>query len=742
MKRAPESNDFFFAKSVIKKKTDKISGYGKSEGEIIKYEPWDDTEEEWTKRHVKEQIKTTISRMQATDLKDEQRIYVVLGLSSLFTPHKRKNTPSNIRVFDNNVKKILKNLSASFLAYLNAPHNRLLISCPLSRLSKVSEIKKGCNSKYYAPLKRIGPLTIGEQVSDNLLADTEWKTKNKPVLIQLIPNLTPDLRKDYSAQVIRYLISLGREPIDTHLGMILAYLNKESTTALLETSNFVFQINEVPEGVAQLVKKRKRSSKVAIEVNSSSFENGKSKVDNLPTICLLDSGVSEIPPLAGLVQRDGYHFRDLEDGAKDDGHGTPIACLAIYGEELTQPKARIISYKIFAEDHKKLDIRAYQQAINKYSNKTRIFLSSINFKRQNAFITSELDHFIQLNNICFVVSAGNIRSNKDVLDYAMAGIPSSEYVQNYPIEDPASAVTLMAVGAISRRRNANSISQKNELAPFTTCGVTNSSLHKCAKPEVVQNGGNYCKDETCLGLESFNKFGQKMDTFVGTSFSAPILARNLAEIEAKYGQPYGGKIKNAETLKAIALASARAGNHVCMGFGETKSFVTCDEAHALVYSEGEIPLDDRVSIKSFHTESKAYIKVKVPTGVCCIEMFLVHSDNNYLTTEPCLNTYLRVYAHKEGNETAPVKLVNPSEVYKKSHMKVFKWQFRRTSMQGIWTFTIIPEPCVDMLPEHQKDTIVRYGCAIRLTSREIPRTRGFISLSERLHMNNKTYLER
>ncbi len=743
MKNAPESNDFFFAKSVIKSKTDRISGYGGTEGQLIEYEPEDDAEEEYIKNTVKEQIKTTISRMQSTDLKDEQRIYVVLGLNSLFAPHKRESTPPNITVFDNHVKSILKNLSADFLAYLNVEHNRVLVSCPLSRLSKVCQMKKGCNSKYYGSLKRIGPLTFREQVSEYLLTDIEWQTKNKLVLIQLVPNLTSDLKEKYSAQITNYLVRNGKQPIDTKLGMIIADLNKESTTELLETSNFVFQVSEVPEGIAQKMQKRRRaSSKVVVEATESSFENDKSMVNNLPIICLLDSGVSNIPQLNGLVQRDGYHFLDLEDGAKDDGHGTPIACLAIFGEELLQPKTQIISYKIFAEDQKKLDIRAYQQAIAKYSSKTRIFLSSINFKTPYPFITSELEHLIQLSNVCVVVSAGNIRNAKDVLDYAFAGTPSATYVQNYPIEDPASAVTIMAVGSISRRHTLNSISKENELAPFTTCGVTNSSLHNCPKPEVVQNGGNYCKDKTCLGLESYNKFGKKMDTFVGTSFSAPILARNLAEIEVKYGQPYGGKVKNVETLKAIALASARSGSHACMGFGETRSFPTCDDAHALVYSEGEIPLDDRVSLKRFHTLSKAYIKIKVPTGVSCIEMFIVHSDNNYLTAEPCLNTYLRVYAHKEGNETSAVQLANPSEVYKKSHMKLFKWQFSRTSMQGIWTFTIIPEPTVDMLPEHEKATIVRYGCAIRLTSREIPRTRGFISLTERLRMNNGRYLER
>ncbi len=585
-------------------------------------------------------------------------------------------------------------------------------------------------------------MTFQEQVPEYLLTSEDWKNTDKPVLIQLVPNLTPELKKSYSDRVIDYLIKSGKQPIDTNLGMIIADLNKDSTAKLLETSNFVFQVNEVPEGVAQRLKNKRRTAKQLVaEGATSEFEDNEVSLSNLPTICLLDSGVSKIPQLDGLVEQDGFHvFRgDLEDGARDEGHGTPIACLAIFGEGSLQPKARIISYKIFSENQKRLDIRAYEQAINKYSSRTRVFLSSINFKLPSPYLTSELDHYVQLNNVCFVISAGNIRKTREVFDYANAGTPCSTYIPNYPIEDPASAVNIMAVGAISKRQNHISISKENELAPFTTCGVTNSSLHKCPKPEVVQNGGNVCKDKTFLGLDSFDKTGaRRTDKFIGTSFASPLLARNLAEIEAKYGN----RIKNVETLKAIAIASARAGNHECMGFGETRSFTACDDGHALAFAEGEIPLDDRTSVKNYHIESKAHIKLKVPIGVSCIELFIVHSDNNYLTTEPCLNTYLKVYAHKEGNETTTVKLSNPLELYKKAHMKVFRWQFARTSMQGIWTFTIIPDTTVSMLPEHQKNTIVRYGCAIYLTSREVPRTRGFISLTDRLRLNNGRYLVR
>ncbi len=142
MVKSPELNDFIFVKTRLESKPHQTSGYGGNEGRIIEYLPSCSDEEEWSKKVVKEQIKSTISRMASTDLKDSERIYVVLGFNSTAAIHKKPTTPENITIFDKHAKDIIKNLSATFVAYLNAKHNRLLVSCPLSRLLKVTEKRK------------------------------------------------------------------------------------------------------------------------------------------------------------------------------------------------------------------------------------------------------------------------------------------------------------------------------------------------------------------------------------------------------------------------------------------------------------------------------------------------------------------------------------------------------------------------------------------------------------------------
>ena len=100
-----------------------------------------------------------------------------------------------------------------------------------------------------------------------------------------------------------------------------------------------------------------------------------------------------------------------------------------------------------------------------------------------------------------------------------------------------------------------------------------------------------------VGVSAYNKKGMLVSNLVGTSFSAPLFARRLAEIDSRYGYE---KIKNTETLEAIAVVSCNKINSVCTGFGESKSFIGCDRNHALYVTEGQIPLSYRRPAHHIH----------------------------------------------------------------------------------------------------------------------------------------------
>lgn len=738
------SNEIIFVKSTTDQRISvKKAAWPAGGFEIIDYEASEDYEKEWISKDVKAQIVATVSSIKTKPLKDNEKVYVVLGVTSKFIPDMRNPTRSRKQVFDKDLLNVLKRLSAEILAYLNPEHTRLLISCPLLKLTEILE-KEKFSCKYFQGVKRIGPLLLREQISKSLKQDSEWADISKDIIIQLIPNLPTEKRKEYATIIVGHLKekdSYAKSYQDTDF--IIANLKRESTEQLLQSANFVFRVSEVPKGAIEKTKitpKKKRTRKSpSINGSVSSLELRKSGYSELPVICLLDSGVNNIPQLSGLlIAKDGHRrFRNFDDDYKENGHGTPIAYLAIFGENSSVPKARVVSYKIYSDIDKRLIPESYRLAFAKYSsvvnpNRSRIFLSSIVFKEYDDYITAAIDRWIQESNICAVFAAGNI-DLESVSDYAFRGIPCESYICNHPIQDPGQAVNAVALGAIAKKELPNSISRRNELSPFTRCGTTNGGLYQCSKPEFVQHGGNYCKDETTLGLEAFNKNGVKVTTLLGTSFAAPLFAHNLAEICAKYGD----RFENVETLKAIALASSCGSINGCMGFGETKSLSDfTPEIQALVCSEGKIPLPDTITEEHYRTDYRAKISVAIPKFVNSIKLFLVHSDDHFREAMPHLNTYLKVKAKKTGRDTGYVQLSNPDEFHRKSNMKVFKWAFQTQSMEGIWDFYITPEITADMLAEHKKATTVRYGCAFLINSkilvRHIPLTKEIYDLNKQI----------
>ena len=148
--------------------------------------------------------------------------------------------------------------------------------------------------------------------------------------------------------------------------------------------------------------------------------------------------------------------------------------------------------------------------------------------------------------------------------------------------------------------------------------------------------------------------------------------------------------------------------------------LSCDRNTALIISEGVLNLK-HTPRKGYFKEQTAEISLYIPKFIKSIELIIVHSDNFSRRISPSLNTNLKVYATKTGNESGFVALDNPEELHKKSHVKMYRWAFKRKSMEGEWTFLIKPETTVEILDSHRKDTFVRFGCAILVTSKPTDR---------------------
>ena len=155
---------------------------------------------------------------------------------------------------------------------------------------------------------------------------------------------------------------------------------------------------------------------IIISESDISLETDKS--NDLPILCIIDSGISNIfYKYAEHV--DSNHFSDRNDII---GHGTEVSSLALFGERLINKQRdlineiKIISYKI--EDDSSIVDNLIDEiiiAVEKYHNKTKVFSISYNYTDINLeeridFLTT-LDKVIQNYNVIVCISAGNIDIN-------------------------------------------------------------------------------------------------------------------------------------------------------------------------------------------------------------------------------------------------------------------------------------------------------------------------------------------
>lgn len=290
-----ETDNFIFVKSITAEdRSQKRPAWSRRPFERSGYLPSIDEERDWTSKDMKEQIVSTVSSLETKQLKDKEKVYVVLGVESQFVPNENS---SKIRkqVFYPNTLRLLKGLSAEVLCYLNSEHTNFLISCRLSDLTHLLNRRK-YRRRYFETVKRISPLLVGEQISENLKKDKEWATESKDVLIELIPNLSVDKKNEYAKIIVAHLKEVDKETDCCDEDFVLTKLNEESTKDLLKTSNFVFRVSEIPRGVLQRTdrtsKKGRARESQRVKGQASSTQSQKSQYGVLPIVCVLDSGVN------------------------------------------------------------------------------------------------------------------------------------------------------------------------------------------------------------------------------------------------------------------------------------------------------------------------------------------------------------------------------------------------------------------------------------------------------------------
>lgn len=302
------------------------------------------------------------------------------------------------------------------------------------------------------------------------------------------------------------------------------------------------------------------------------FPNISDPSDHAPGIVVLDSGLATGHPLLGAAVGDAQSFLPGEDSNDENGHGTHVAGIALYGDfehSLRSgkfvPTLRLFSGRILDKDNENTTgfvEKQIEESVRYFAKEYNCRVFNLSFGDSNKpyleghlkGLSLTLDILSRKLGVLFVVSTGNHR----VGEHSPDGL---EWRDNYPnylldeswrIIEPAPALNVLTVGSLARYNlTYNSqyytldpaevpIAQPDQPSPFTRSG---NSVDGAIKPELVAHGGNWAINmraghslmERVAGLgvvSTNNKFasGNPFTIDIGTSMAAPYVAHLAASI--------------------------------------------------------------------------------------------------------------------------------------------------------------------------------------------------------------------
>jgi len=312
------------------------------------------------------------------------------------------------------------------------------------------------------------------------------------------------------------------------------------------------------------------------------FKTRNKEDEDIPVVVVVDTGVTEnISALnSWVVGRESL----VAPPYRNNLHGTFIAGLLCWGDELNpslqgidKNSCGIFDLQVLPNDDpifgevegltEDVLVVALEDALKKYANKYKVWNLSLGANEPcviDAFspIAVQLDELQQKYQVSFVISAGNY-DTKPYLHF-----PRKEDENDKGrITPPADSVLGISVGSISHINIASEGPAKGEPSSFSRHGPGPNYI---IKPDLVHFGGSCSIDgKEYYGVRSISENG--LIQGLGTSYSAPLVSRTLAQI---YHQitPSPSPV----LAKALLIHNSRdprsngrvpAGEEDCFGFG-------------------------------------------------------------------------------------------------------------------------------------------------------------------------------
>lgn len=263
---------------------------------------------------------------------------------------------------------------------------------------------------------------------------------------------------------------------------------------------------------------------------------------NYPIVAIVDSGISQnIPALSPWIyDRRSFVSSDFQNTQ----HGTFIAGLFVWGHELNPDlpeigahPCRLLDIQVLPNSERSEGkvsevneielLETLEECLHEYANEVKVWNLSIGSDevcRQDQFsdFAVQLDNLQEKYGVTFVIAAGNF-DGKTLLCYPRDLIKTN----NARITAPADSVLGLTVGAVAQCDHHSTGMKLGEPSPFSRHGLGPNYIQK---PDLSHYGGNAALDRTePVGIVSINDSNSVIEN-VGTSFSTPLIARQLAYI--------------------------------------------------------------------------------------------------------------------------------------------------------------------------------------------------------------------
>jgi len=258
-------------------------------------------------------------------------------------------------------------------------------------------------------------------------------------------------------------------------------------------------------------------------------------LSNLPIVAVLDSGVAFPPALDPLVLN---HWVAPGSNGGDCDHGTKVAGRVAFGyvgwqlhSDVLTPRARIIDCNIL-DGRVPIDvfIQRIQTAVGEFADIVKVYNLSANANipiegDEMSIVGYELDALQLRRGVQFFVSSGNhelwktASSLEDILDD-----------DDSRIAPPADSMHSVVVGAVVGADHEKSLSKRNHIAPYSRLGP---GFKGFSKPDLTAFSGTLVGTDGLIPRDEFSMLltkGGETIPGAGTSFSAPIVAGDYAEI--------------------------------------------------------------------------------------------------------------------------------------------------------------------------------------------------------------------